>query len=302
MNLLQETEIVPRGFAGRETLAIRKLGADDLDFALKLTWDEGWYYTRGELERMLKLDPDGSFVYEEDKPMGVITCVTYGRTGVVGHLVVHKDSRGKKIGNALIVKGIEYMKSRGAESMLLYATEDGAKLYVKHGFKIVRNVSCIHVANDPRPPDGTLRKCARVTRNDLPGIIEMDSRLFGDDRTPLIELLYDEFPRLAFKLEDHGKLCGYCFGRVTDTGFDLGPWSCTTGLKSDAESLLRAVLSELGKGTVYFGLFQENKQAIEIVSSLPTVRYWHTYLMVRGAERFSGGVDKVYGVAAFELG
>jgi hypothetical protein len=269
---------------------------------LKLTWDEGWYYTKGEFERMLKMDPGGSFVFEDEKPLGVITCVTYGRTGVVGHLIVSKEARGKRIGQALITRGIRYMEGRGADSILLYATEDGAKLYLKHGFRVLREVSCMHVSNEPKPATEPLRRCSRVTKNDLAEIAAIDARLFSDDRSPLIHLLYDEFPRLAFKIVDGGKITGFCFGRVTDTGFDLGPWTCLTGSRSDADSLLRTVLAELGKGTVFMGLFAENKVASDIVDALPVVRYWRTQLMVRGAARFSGGVGEVFGVAAFELG
>lgn len=291
-----------RSERARGNLAIRQLGADDLDFALALTWAEGWCYTRGELERMLKLDPQGSFLYEEDKPLGFITCVTYGRTGVVGHLVVSKAVRGRRIGHSLISKAIDYMSGKGADSMLLYATEDGAKLYLKHGFRVLREVSCIHVDNKPKPAQDPMRRCSKVLRKDLGQIIAMDASLFGDDRSRLIELLYDEFPQHAFKIEEGGRVTGFCFARITDTGFDLGPWSCVSGSRADADSLFRAVLSSIGKGTVYLGIFPENRDAVELVGALPVVRHWRTQLMTRGAERFGTGVEKVYGLAAFELG
>ena len=251
---------------------------------------------------MLRLDPDGSFLYEEDRPLAFITCVTYNKTGVVGHLVVSKEVRGRKIGNSLITTAIDYMAGRGVDSMLLYATQDGARLYLKHGFKVVREVSCIHVANEPTPPKASLRQCSRVGKRDLRQISAIDARLFGDDRHKLIELLFDEFPDHAFKIEDGGSISGFCFGRVTDTGFDLGPWACVTDSKGDADSLFRAVLASFGKGTVYLGLFPENKAAIELVDALPRVRYWRTELMIRGAARLGSGVDHMFGVAAFELG
>ena len=87
-------------------MGIRVLERSDLDFATHLTVKEGWNYTSLEIGRMLRLDPNGSFVYEDAAPLGFVTSVTYGRTGVLGHLIVSSDGRGRGIGNLLTAAAI----------------------------------------------------------------------------------------------------------------------------------------------------------------------------------------------------
>jgi len=283
-------------------LHIRILEPEDIDFALALTNAEGWSYTRGELERMLRMDPEGSFVYEDQDPLGFITCVTYGHTGVVGHLVVSKEVRGRRIGHSLLKTAVGYMSDRGADSMLLFATDDGVGLYSQYGFVTRREVSCIHVAIGGDRKARTPTTCSLIARKDLPEIIEMDGQIFGDDRTQLIELLYNEFPKNAFKVQRDGRILGFSFGRATPSGFDLGPWVCSSGSQRDAEDLFKATVLSLGDGTVFFGVFPDNPQAVEIANSMRLVRYWRTHLMTRGKERYCAHIDKLFGVAAFELG
>ncbi len=283
-------------------MQIRRLEPEDLDFALALTNAEGWWYTRGEMERMLRMDPGGSFVCEDQKPLGFITCVTYGHTGVIGHLVVSKEARGRRIGHSLLQKAVGYMSDRGADSMLLFATNEGVGLYRQYGFVERREVSCIHVAVEGNQNARIPASCSPVARRDLPEIIEMDSQIFGDDRTQLIELLYDDFPKSAFKIERDGRILGFCFGRASSFGFDLGPWACSSGSRRDAEDLFNATVLSFGDGTVFMGVFPDNPVAVEIANSMKRIRYWRTLLMTRGKERYCANIDKLFGVVAFELG
>ncbi len=175
-------------------------------------------------------------------------------------------------------------------------------LYSQYGFVKRREVSCIHIAVGGDPKARTPASCSSIARRDLPEIVEMDSRIFGDDRTRLIELLYDEFPKNAFKIQRDGKILGFSFGRATPSGFDLGPWVCSSGSQRDAEDLFQATVLSMGDGTVFLGVFPDNCMAVEIANSRKRVRYWRTHLMTRGKERYYDHIDKLFGVAAFELG
>jgi len=287
---------------GSGTLHIRNLEPEDIDFALSLTTAEGWSYTRGELERMLRMDPQGSFLYEDKDPLAFVTCVTYSHTGVVGHLVVSKEARGRRIGHSLLKRAVDYMSERGVDSMLLYATLEGVPLYSRLGFAVRREVSCIHVAAGRGHGAEAGTSCELVSEEDLREIARIDSRIFGDDRSQLIDLLYEEFPENAFKIRRDGSIVGFSFGRRTPTGFDLGPWVCLSGSKKDAEDLFSATVSSLGEGTVYLGVFVDNLTATEIADSFKKVRTWRTQLMIKGKERYDTDIDKLFGVAAFELG
>jgi len=251
---------------------------------------------------MLRMDPQGSFLCEDQNPLAFVTCVTYGHTGVVGHLIVSKEVRGRRIGHSLLKRAVDYMSDRGVDSMLLYATLEGVPLYSQLGFAVRREVLCIHVATGGGHSAKATTSCEPVSKEDVPEISRIDSRIFGDDRSQLIELLYEEFPVNAFKIRRDGKIVGFSFGRRTLTGFDLGPWVCLSGSKRDAEDLFEATVSSLGEGTVYLGVFVDNLMATEIADSFEKVRTWRTQLMIKGKERYNTDIDKLFGVAAFELG
>jgi N-acetylglutamate synthase-like GNAT family acetyltransferase len=283
-------------------MGTRTLRKEDLDFAVALTHEEGWYYTARELGVMLKMDPEGSFIYEEQEPLGFATCVTYGHTGVLGHLIVGKKGRGRKIGESLLRTSVENMTSKGAKSILLYATLEGTRLYQKFGFTIRDEISCRHLNIQSSHLNNSSSSCTPLKRSDLPEVVAIDSAMFGDDREKLIRLLFEEGANHAFKIEQDGRVAGYVLGRPNHVGYDLGPWACLTGNPRDAEGLFWTALSTFGEGTLYMGSFFNNAAALRIIDKLPLIKTWRIPLMIRGEARYTSNMDKLYGIAAFELG
>lgn len=283
-------------------MTVRILKEEDLRFAVALTEEEGWFYTARELEVMLRLDPEGSFVFEEDELLGFVTCVTYGRTGVLGHLIVSRKGRGRRIGSTLVGMAVEYMESRGAESMLVLATERAVRLYEKFGFRIQDHVICMHSMFEKNDGHSRPEMCVRISDTDIAKVIETDRELFGDDRGRLINEIYREGPEHCFKLERDGRLVGYVFGRPDHIGYNLGPWVCLTENEGDARLLMDAALSTFESGKICTGSFATNKAALKIMKDLPRINEWRIPLMIRGARRYRGSTQKFFGIAAFELG
>jgi GNAT superfamily N-acetyltransferase len=283
-------------------MGIRTLGTEDMDFAVSLTVEEGWNYTPAEIGLMLELDPEGSFVYEEKEPLGIATCVTYGHTGVLGHLIVSKKGRGRKIGHALVDAAINYMEGKGAESVLVHSTQEAVKLYQSHGFTRRNETLCMHLRLDNAFNRSTSTDCAQLEKSDLSEVIRIDQKLFGDDRGRLIKLLYEESPEGAFKIERGGKIQGFIFVRPDHIGYNLGPWVSLTGDKKDAEALFRTAVSRFGNGKIYMGAFTSNLTALKIADELPTINRWRIPVMVRGKERYQEDTSKVFGISAYELG
>ncbi len=283
-------------------MVVRVMTHDDIDFAVSMTHLEGWLYHSEEFDRMLRFDPEGSFVFEDKAPVAFITSITYGRTGVVGHLIVTQKARGKRIGETLVKKAIEYMEGKGADSIVLFATKEGFGLYEKLGFRPLKEALCIQARPARLAPAAECRGLSRVGPEDLDPICEIDSDLFGDDRSRLIRDLYREFPESNYKILRDGEILGYAFGRTTTAANDLGPWSCVTGRTEDAQALYDSVASHFSPDDVYMGLFSGSPKALEVAGSLNKVRVWSTTLMARGEERYAGQSDVLLGPAAFELG
>lgn len=273
---------------------------EDIDSALTIINREGWGYTRVELERMLLMDPEGSFLYGDKHTLGVITSVTYGHTGVIGHLVVSEQARGKKIGQTLIKRAVEYCEGTGAESIVLYATADGLPVYRKFGFNEKRQAMCTKAVLSEADHGPSHNQCAKMTSEDLDAIQALDERLFGDGREKLLRLLFAQFPQHSWKLEREGQLVGFVMGRTTPAGYDIGPWECTSSPR-DADCLLRAVLRSFGKGVVYLGVFADHLEAMRMFNTLKPLKTWKTTFMVRGADRYPHP-EGAYGISSFELG
>lgn len=283
-------------------MGIRTLSKEDIDFAVSLTVEEGWNYTPAEIGLMLELDPEGSFVYEEKEPLGMATCVTYGKTGVLGHLIVTKKGRGRRIGHSLVDAAVDYMEGKGVESILVFATEEAVKLYQSHGFALRGVTSCMHSRLDSTFHRIPSTDCVLLEKSDLSEVIDIDHRLFGDDRGRLIELLYEESPEGAFKIERDGRIEGFIFGRPDHIGYNLGPWVCLTGDENDAEALFRAAVSTFDDGKIYMGAFTSNLAALKIADLLPPINRWRIPMMTRGKLRYHEDTSKVFGIAAYELG
>jgi ribosomal protein S18 acetylase RimI-like enzyme len=275
---------------------------DDLDYAVKLTHDEHWYYTHIEIGRMLELDPEGSFVFEDrGKRLGFITTVSYGRTGVIGQLIVSHDARRRKIGETLLKEAVEYLEGRGVESIMLYSSGDGQKLYSRHGFTVRQQALVLHTRLEKSHIAARGRVADPMTPKDLPNVIEMDNELFGDDRSRVMKIIYRDYPRGAFKLERDGHLVGFIMGRPDHVGYDLGPWACVSKDPRDAEALFDSLLPVLGQGVLYIGTFPENDHAVRLFTRIPKTFELPVPLMVKGKDRYPGS-EKVYAVAAMELG
>ena len=283
-------------------MGIRELKREDIEFAAALTVEEGWFYTPRELEVMLKLDPHGSFVFEDGERLGFVTTVAYGKTGVLGHLVVSREGRGRKIGGSLLATAIEHMEARGAESMLLYATPEAVKMYQRHGFEPKEYIYCVHLDLHKEHLGRSRPNCVPMRRKDLQEVSEIDSEVFGDDRRSLLEVLFDESQGIAFKIERDGRIVGFSMARHDHIGYDLGPWACTSADRADAEDLFWAALSPMQEGTVYMGSFYSNPEALKIIEKVPKKRSWRIPLMIRGESRYTKDMDRLFGIAAFELG
>ncbi len=283
-------------------MEIRNLRLQDIPSALSLINDEGWNYTAVELERMLRLDPDGSFVCEDGSPIGIIMSVSYGRTGVIGHLVVSKKGRGRRIGQTLLERGLDYFNEVGTDSIILYATEAGERLYGKNGFVVKGQAFCVN-AKLPRVVQSSEGALALpLKKQDVADVIALDSELFGDNRGKLIELLCKEHVNRGFKIERGGELQGFIMARESPVGYDIGPWLCKSGNPADAMNLFAAEVSTFSYGSMFIGAFAKNEHAVANASNLKMNMQWRLKLMVRGKGRYEADLSKVYGIAAFELG
>lgn len=283
-------------------MTVRTMSEADIDFVLKKTTEEHWEYSRIEIERILDIDRSGSFVWDDGELKGFVTSVHCGRTGVIGHLLVTAPVRGKGIGRKLLDEAVAYLEDQGMDSVIVYATAAGRRVYDAVGFRVDNTVVSggYEFSNDQQM--ASVPTCPRVTPDDLDDIISLDERYFGDDRSQIIRRLYSEFPQDCYKVERDDAIRGFIFGRRTPLMSDIGPWLSTSGRKADAKMLLDTMISSIPIKRVDFALFVDNKHVFELVSPFKTVKNYTSKLMVKGERRYTGALEDVYSNIAFELG
>ena len=112
------------------------------------------------------------------RPSGAVCCVSFGATGWIGALGVAPEARRRGLGRALTEAAIARLRERGAETVLLFATDMGRPLYERLGFVIEGSATAWRgTAGAPRrhdraPPD------ARTTAQ---AVGELDRAATGED-------------------------------------------------------------------------------------------------------------------------
>lgn len=282
-------------------MTIRPISADDVDFALALTNVEGWAYSRPEFERILRLPHEGSLVWIDGPPAGFVTSVQFGGTAVIGHLVVSSEFRGKKVGRSLLEECLGCLDSMGIRSVLVFSTAQGRSLYESCGFRPTRRVVSYGISDAPHGRRH-VPVCPNLLPEDLDEVCAVDEEVFGDDRTIVLEDLYNGHPGFCFKTEEAGRISGYVFVRSTPIGLDIGPWVSLTGSPEDAERLIAAALSVQPGGRFDMGFFGDCPLAMGALGGYPCVKRFDVQLMVRGEDRYPSSAKGALGIAAFELG
>jgi GNAT superfamily N-acetyltransferase len=115
---------------------IKILSKDELGFVFDLVDPLDWGYFPRDFERLIELDPEGAFVaVHQNRRAGFVMTTSYGRYSFVGPMVVMESLRGQGIGEKLLVRAIDYLRSNRVEAIELDAVFKAASLYRRLGFR-----------------------------------------------------------------------------------------------------------------------------------------------------------------------
>jgi ribosomal protein S18 acetylase RimI-like enzyme len=137
-----------------------------------------------------RTSPHGDVLVVDDgagAATGAVCCVSFGATGWIGALAVAPEARRRGIGRALTEAAIARLRERGAETVLLFATDMGRPLYERLGFVIEG------AATAWRGNAGSAASALRVRRlceDDRGALIALDRGATGEDRSNLLNALH----------------------------------------------------------------------------------------------------------------
>jgi GNAT superfamily N-acetyltransferase len=152
------------------------------------------------------------FVAEDHGALvGTASVASFGATGWIGALGVEPAARRRGLGGALTEKSIEWLRERGAETVLLYATEQGRPVYERVGFVAEGSATAWRgVAGSRR---GMIVR--RLTDGDRLKILTADRAATGEDRVAVIEQLR---PLRGVAIDDGQGIMGFAVASAWGSG------------------------------------------------------------------------------------
>ena len=215
----------------------------DVSFAVKLANTMNWNMIDEDFDFMLQLEPNGCFVlFDESAPVGISTCISYGKIGWFGNLVVQENYRKKGAGTILLQRSIEYLRHGKVETVGLYAYPHLIGFYEHFGFKIDMDFSVLK----GKPVSFTVSEVVREAKSrETPEILALDSQCFGADRSKLLKPILSRMNNLCFVSVRNAEIVGYVAAKVYQDMAEVGPLVCKENHADVAVPLLKTVLCRL---------------------------------------------------------
>ncbi len=225
---------------------------EHFSFATELANTMNWNMAIEDFQFITQLEPKGCFVlFEGSTPLGIATCISYGKLGWFGNLIVKEEIRHKGGGNLLVKHAIDYLQGKGVETIGLYAYSNLLDFYGNLGFKTDEPFTVLCVPNLDSLPKVTLPK---IGEHNFKAIVKFDEKCFGGDRTKLLESILLEECNLGFYISKGKEVVGYVVATVYPAMAWIGPLTCQEGNLDVAAMLVKAVLAKLTYRRVYAAL------------------------------------------------
>jgi len=246
-------------------LQVRSMHKSDVPFAIRLCSQEKWGVTRYDLERILQLDPAGSFIASEGaRRLGLATSTSYGKTlAWIGNVIVDRNARGKEIGRILVERTINHLKRKHIRHVALYCFKENLSFYKRLGF--VGDARFLRLRRKAKRADSRLFDSRFDDARRLNQLLAMDRVAFGADRSKLIRLVIAE--KLGFFIESSEMFTikSFLMIRKYKDMCEFGPWVSLKPRGYELTEMLRRALNETEGRPVEISVLQKNVQVLTLL-------------------------------------
>jgi GNAT superfamily N-acetyltransferase len=246
-------------------LQVKVMSAQDLGFAVELANTMDWNMEEADFQFNQMLEPKGCLVlFNGTERIGLATCISFGKVGWFGNLVVKKEHRGKGAGSLLVQHAIDYLRGKGVDTLGLYAYENLKGFYGKLGFKqdidftVLRNENMVTQVQSKLP---------KSESPDLSALVKFDRQFFGGDRKRLLKAILQRKANLCYSSSIGEEINGYAITKVYAKMAEVGPLICKPNNEDAAKILLETILNNLQSLYVSLCLPKQQKSLIEFLES-----------------------------------
>ena len=265
---------------------IEPFGHRDIPDFIALARSENWEVDSWEPEFLLSRHSGHCFLARGDhgKAIGFITSMRHDTSGWIGNLIVAPEARRRGIGEGLFLTALATLRTRNTATIWLTASEMGAGLYQRHGFRecgvIARWVGYGH--SKPQrlepPPIEQLDGC----------LAAVDSAAWGDDRSELVAVTTGRGVTMTGP-------AGFMTVQTCGAAYQLGPWSASNS--GQAVTLLDRGLKLVGSGMkIMTDAPLANRNASRILKRRGFIQKGRNLLMCAGRHP-AWQPDMIYGLA-----
>jgi predicted N-acetyltransferase YhbS len=245
---------------------VKIMRSEDFNFAVELANIMDWNMAAEDFEFMSQLEPEGCLVlFHYSKPVGIATCMAYGKVGWFGNLIVKEEYRHKGAGSFLVKHAINYLHSKGVETIGLYAYPNLTEFYSNQGFKTDESFTVLQAQIQKMPPK---KELTQIERYNIQAISEFDRECFGGDRKKLLESIILDEDNLFYYLSKDNEIIGYVAATVYERMAWVGPLICPENNSEAAVSLLEAAIEKLAGKTVYLALSKKETFLVNMLFSM----------------------------------
>jgi len=285
----------------KKSFILKPMQLNNLKDGMRLSGDEGWNQTEKDWRLLIETPENFGIVAEADnKVIGTITAMNYtNKIAWIGMVLVDKTYRGMGISKLLVTDILGKLKS--CRSIKLDATPAGQQVYKKFGFEdefsITRMINSsmqnFLIDNDknilPEP----------IQSKHIKEVAALDEKIFGADRTQLINYLLNEHPHKAWLLKHNGNVTGFVLGRAGNKFHHIGPVLASTIY--DAKILISKELQALSNQPVVVDVLNDKEELINSLYSIGFTKQ-REFIRMYKKENSLAANDKYYLICGPEFG
>jgi predicted N-acetyltransferase YhbS len=247
-------------------LQAKPMRPEDFVFAVELANTMDWNMATEDFEFMTQLEPEGCLVlFEGSKPVGISTCISYGKVGWFGNLIVMEEYRHKGAGSFLVKHAVEYLLRKGVETIGLYAYPILTKFYSNQGFKADEDFAVLRAQIQETL---TKEELSQIGKHNIQAVTKFDKECFGGDRKRLLESIILDEGNISYCVSKDNEVVGYVAATVYERMAWVGPLICQRGNRDASVALLKAALEKLAGKTVYLALPKKETLLVNMLFSL----------------------------------